>query len=332
MSGRSGAAPGRREQSRPGSASNGCWRGRRPIPRRSPDSPASWTSTSAGGSPIASRTLSTRFCWSSRDWALIPNEINASWPTSPVSGSIGATCRNAYGDSAARVASILCAVGVSPPRTRKSDSAGPGQISASYAARVFAAEPVLFEHPLLEAGHPLDDFGVGQIRRADADVQLPGHPGRVLQLVQPFNRLDVLRRELTDVRHGLDPSAGRPAHDGQSDSHCDYGDRIGASKGQEVLRWAGPVAGGGCLRWMLGIPLPRHPPEGRQHCRSYGHRQAESDGDTDNENPAKPANHGDRRQLQCEEAGNSRKACRADGRSACESHASSTDPASLNRA
>ena len=148
---------------------------------------------------------------------------------------------------------------------RKSESAGPGQISASRQLGSSPLKPFGAQHAALEAGHPLDRRRVGQVGGFDADVELAGDAGR-----RPAARSGSARRgcpagRASGCRTSVSiwvPSA--PADDGQGAADAQDSSGVRQGQGQEALRRAGPVTGGGaCGRRLASVLGPPPVPPAR---------------------------------------------------------------------
>src|SRR3954447_24614754 len=72
-------------------------------------------------------------------------------------------------------------------------------------------EAARIEHPLLEARHPPNRRGIGEIRRFDTDLELPGNARNVLHPVEISNRPRALGGKITNIRRGPNLSAKPPA-------------------------------------------------------------------------------------------------------------------------
>ena len=217
-----------------------------------------------------------------------------------------------------------------PPRVRKSESAGPGQTSASRQLGSSPLKPLAREHALLEGRHPFDRRRVGEVGRFDADVELAGDAGGVLELVQVLDRRQVLRRQRADVGDGLDLGADSPADHGQGQADaedCASGRR--ERQGQERLRRAGPVAGLGHASSTAASERPEPAPPARgsicwaraltsqaQGGEAGGQGEEEGDHDADDQQQAEAADHRGRGEQQGEEAGGGGQAGGGDRRAA----------------
>ena len=226
----------------------------------------------------------------------------------------------------ASVASIPARVSSPPPRVRKSESAGPGQTSASRQLGFSPLKPLARSTRCLKSAIQRDRRRVGEVGGFDADVELAGDAGGVLQLVRGrWTAREALRGERADVGDGLDLGAEAPAEDrqGEADAEDSLGGAMRARdrrrSGGRVLSPGGSPAGGGCAS-VLGpppvppaeerLPLGRAEGQGGEAC---GEGEEEGDGDADDQQQAEAADHRGRGELEGEEAGGGGEAGGGDG-------------------
>ena len=200
-----------------------------------------------------------------------------------------------------------------PPRTRKSESAGPGRHRPRGSSGFRPQNPFAAQHPLLEVGHPLDRRRVGQVGRLDADVELAGDAGRVLQLVQvagPRAMLCGASSRMSETVSIWVPTPQPTTASARPTPRTSPGRSIARdrrrSDGRAVgvpLR-AGPVD----CRWRASRrrsgeqrPAPLAPQA--QGGEAGGEGKQEGDRDADDEQQAEAADHRGRGELEGEEAG-----------------------------
>ena len=185
-----------RERGRRASASSGWPRGRWPIRRRSPAGrparprppPAARRAPRARRSPPApgrsapaGPPATGRGSRSEISAVLAELARSRGRPERPAAGRSGTAPPSVARSAPRRVGSAR--------RRRGSPKApGPGRSPPRRQLGFSPREAVRSQHPLLEAGHPLERRRVGQVGRLDAHVELAGDPGRVLELVQVADR------------------------------------------------------------------------------------------------------------------------------------------------